>query len=88
MANHNLNVGFEIETLLILRNSQAQGLSLEKFAKMATKFYNTKIDRNRYLPMHPDIDGDWDGEEYRDWSLTDDATIAGGTSTICRSIHH
>lgn len=64
-------------------------MSLEKFAKMATASYNNEIKRNNsgYLTMHPDIDGEWDGKEYEDWSMTDDATIAGGTSTKYKRVY-
>ena len=80
-----MKIGLEIETLLVQRDANAKELSLENFAKVAAKSYNAKIDRKKYLTMHPDIDGTWDGDEYKDWSLTDDATIAGATKTKCTS---
>ncbi|KAG6357495.1 hypothetical protein INS49_013372 [Diaporthe citri] len=81
MSTHEMRIGLEIETLLGQRDANAKELSLENFAKMAAKSYNAKIDRKKYLTMHADIGGTWDGDEYKDWSLTDDATIVGATKT-------
>ncbi|KAG8164617.1 hypothetical protein KVR01_004892 [Diaporthe batatas] len=81
MSTPEMRIGLEIETLLIQRDVNAKQLSLEAFAKLAVKSYNAKIDTDKYLKMHPDIDGAWEGDEYKDWSLTDDATIAGATKT-------
>lgn len=85
MSTHEMRIGLEIEALLGQRDTNAKELSLEDFAKIAARSYNAKIDRRKYLTMHPDIDGTWDGDEYKDWSLTDDATIVGATKTKCTS---
>lgn len=84
MDDMTLRVGLEVETVLVSRYHWK--LSLDKFAKRLTNEYNASVKGQGYSFMHTDIDGDYDGPaEYKEWSVTDDSTIATKSDSECKN---
>lgn len=76
-----LKIGLEVETLLTGRKPRPAHESLNKFTeRLAMDFNKLAIHERVLYQMHADIDQNWAGTDYVEWSLTSDCTITGGSA--------
>lgn len=78
-----IGIGIETEFLLDARLSSLSGSSHGEFGQKVAQAYNQQADPS-HPRMHCTIDGNYNGEPFREWSLQADTTVLLKSADACK----